>query len=172
MTSLVDIAVSASGNTNRYDWIRAYCASKIVGRRDGQTAELAERCGVGVDAVERWAAAWRMHSLLPPTAKNLRRVLPRSHYSIMLRLSRRYELDPTTCANLLASCLFGHKISSVVELEEEVEAEFGNRPPVNPRWHAIRIVNLLRAFLTFDEIPGAIRERCAGLMEILREWLE
>lgn len=88
-------------------WPLCLASSLVVGKRDGRTAELAERFGVQVDSIEDWARTYRLYNALRRRVnriykvivgrdpKNIKKFLKARNQDIRDLRELRKELYPT-----------------------------------------------------------------------------
>lgn len=105
-------AIMSHEREQRFSWVRARAAMRIVGLRDGKTGQLARACSVSQARVRDWAKAYvffeqlaytlrklpdQVRHILPYTARSLRDKLTLDHF-VQLGIALRVEEIPVMLA--------------------------------------------------------------------------
>ena len=161
------LATLAGQRGERKMWIRARAAYKLVGLNfPGLTSELAGRCGVGVDMIERYAHAERQYQRVRGISVfcgdgrvrlsgQVRGRLSAAHYYVLYSLAQRYGISVAGQAVFLGQCIQSEgKRLSVADMRREVEAEYGSGRAVDWRvYYLPRLVRVAGLMLTFPDLP-------------------
>ena len=126
MTRL-DKAVSALRKGNDQIWMVCLIAGRTVGKRDGQTQELAQALLKSVSQVENYAHAYFGYKLSRKyISKDVRPQLSPGHFATLFTCWRRIEFDPALCSEYLESAVENSLNSE--ELREVIENDNNLQP--------------------------------------------
>jgi hypothetical protein len=166
----IDKAVQALHRGNDYLWIVCLTAGRIVGKRDGQTQELAQALLKSPSQVENYAHAYFGYKLSRKViTPSLRKSLSPGHFATLFTCWSRIEFDPALCSEYLEAAIASGMNSE--QLREYIESDNNVQPkPVtlgqswfDKGWAAIEASKLnaenrkfaLDLFRRFQELMGS-----------------
>jgi len=145
----IDKAVSALHCGNDYLWTVCLIAGRTVGKRDGQTQELAQALLKSVSQVENYSHAYFGYRLSRKyITPSVRKALSPGHFATLFTCFRRIEFDPELCHGYLMAAI--DDSMNAEELRQVIESDNLVQPkPVTlgadwfqKGWDAIEASNL------------------------------
>lgn len=175
----IEKAIEYRRRSTRDMWRAAYHAYRVVGQNiDGATKDLADLAGVTVEAVQKWARAYRMFAELCVVnyadAKAFRRILSPSHFSTMHEKRQKHEIPLPAAESYLAQMVANKaddKPHSVAALEREIQAHYdmlGERPVITWVSQREHVRSAVIRWLDYKDMPPDVY----GLIEKLLRELE
>lgn len=110
----IDKAVEALRCGNDYIWLVCLIAGRVVGKRDGQTQELAQALMKSASQIENYAHAYFGYKLSRKViTSSLRKSLSPGHFATLYTCWKRIEFDPE-----LSLCYLNDAIISGMNSEQ------------------------------------------------------
>lgn len=122
MTDRTTRARNALKQGEAHIWLVCLVAGRVVGKRDGQTQELAQALLKSVSQIENYAGAYHGYKISRKYINgDIRRKLSPGHFATLFTCWRRIEFDPSLCADYLESAVENSLNSE--ELREVIESD-------------------------------------------------
>lgn len=162
-------------------WATASMANMIVGNNEiGSTLSFASDLAVSVDTIEYWSRAYSTFLfLLPyfketrdylhfPTLHHIRRSLTISHFAIMGRLLRKYDLSPQDAIEILDTAAVERVSSRIMKATIDGMMDGNLREPI---WvsHFTSLYKLGLRYADDIDTPDIIRKATYAYLSILSE---